>query len=175
MSRNNNIRQALSNLMLRALSHSSLKLTQTKTVRRDGVLRRDCVRFWMQPQQFTGVVDTFVSSHPTIAALVWGGVKTTILVASNVTSYLEKVTNMIMMVGKSSPTYQQFGQLYPGCVGLQRALCDYYTIIIRLFIRIIEVSRRTTIIQTFSSTLKPFEVEFKSPLDDLDKTVKDIH
>lgn len=31
-------------------------------------------------QQFTTIVDTFVSSHPNIAALVWGSVKLTMLV-----------------------------------------------------------------------------------------------
>lgn len=31
-------------------------------------------------QQFSTVVDTFVSSHPETAALVWGGVKLTLLV-----------------------------------------------------------------------------------------------
>lgn len=31
-------------------------------------------------QQFSGVVDTFVSADPSTAALAWGGVKFTILV-----------------------------------------------------------------------------------------------
>lgn len=31
-------------------------------------------------QQFSSMVDTFVSSHPEIAALVWGGLKLTLLV-----------------------------------------------------------------------------------------------
>src|SRR5271168_1823741 len=62
-------------------------------------------------QQFVGVVDTFVSSNPRIAALVWGGVKTAILAASNIASYFDKVTSMIMNIGKVCPTYQQFGQL----------------------------------------------------------------
>ena len=31
-------------------------------------------------QQFSSVVETFVSSHPEIAALVWGSIKLTILV-----------------------------------------------------------------------------------------------
>lgn len=34
-------------------------------------------------QQFSAVVGTFVSSHPETAALVWGGVKLTLLVISN--------------------------------------------------------------------------------------------
>ncbi len=32
-------------------------------------------------QQFSNIVDTFVSSHPRIAALVWGSVKLTMLVS----------------------------------------------------------------------------------------------
>lgn len=47
--------------------------------------RRRCmglrlITFLESVQQFSGVVDTFVSSHPEFAALVWGGVKLTLLV-----------------------------------------------------------------------------------------------
>src|SRR5271156_3945081 len=63
-------------------------------------------------QQFAGVVDTFVNSNPTIAALVWGGVKTAVLTASNIASYFDKITSLIMTVGRSCPTYKQFGLLY---------------------------------------------------------------
>ena len=38
------------------------------------------ITFLESVQQFSGVVDTFVSSHPEVAALVWGGVKFTLLV-----------------------------------------------------------------------------------------------
>jgi len=123
-------------------------------------------------QQFTGVVDTFVSSNPTIAALVWGGVKTAVLTASNIASYFDKVTSMIMDIGQVCPTYQQFGQLYPACIGLQHALCEYYAVIIRLCIKIIEISRRTAILQTLSSIFNPFEAEFKAFHDELDRTAK---
>jgi Cdc6-like AAA superfamily ATPase len=123
-------------------------------------------------QQFAGVVDTFVSSNPTIAALVWGGVKTAVLTASNIASYFDKVTSMIMNIGKVCPTYQQFGQLYPGCLDLQQALCEYYAIIIRLCMKIIEISRRTAIAQMFSSILNPFETEFKAFHDDLGRAVE---
>lgn len=125
-------------------------------------------------QQFSSIVDTFVSSNPTIAALVWGGVKTAILTASNVTLYFEKVTSMIMTIGKSCPTYQQFGLLYPGCVDLQRALCDYYAAVVQLCIKIIEVSRRTTITHTLSSIFIPFESEFRTFLDHLGQAANDI-
>ena len=47
--------------------------------------RRQCmgprlITFLESIQQFSQVVDTFVSSNPTVAALVWGGVKLALLV-----------------------------------------------------------------------------------------------
>ena len=47
--------------------------------------RRQCmgprlITFLESVQQFSSIVDTFISSHPDIAALVWGGVKLTLLV-----------------------------------------------------------------------------------------------
>lgn len=125
-------------------------------------------------QQFVGVVDSFVSCNPAIAALVWGGVKTAILTASNVASYFDKVTSMIMGIGKTCPAYQLFGLLYPGCISLQRALCDYYAVIIDLCVKIIEVSRRTTLKQTLSSILLPFDSEFKPLLDRLEEAKNEI-
>ncbi|KAJ5211076.1 hypothetical protein N7491_010893 [Penicillium cf. griseofulvum] len=130
--------------------------------------------FLQATQQFSTIVDTFVSSNPQIAALVWGGIKTAILTASNIASYFDKVTSMIMAIGKSCPTYQQFGHLYPGCVGLKRSLCDYYAVIIQICIKIIEISKRTPVTQMLSSILNPFEAEFKRFLDQLDEAVKDI-
>ncbi|KAJ5738028.1 hypothetical protein N7493_001183 [Penicillium malachiteum] len=125
-------------------------------------------------QQFVGIVETFVSCNPAIAALVWGGVKFAILTASNVASYFDRVTSMIMGIGKSCPTYQQFGLLYPGCISLQRALCDYYAVIINLCVKIIEVSRRTGLRQALSSIVIPFDSEFKLLLDKIQETKDQI-
>ena len=49
--------------------------------------RRRCmgprlITFLESVQQFSGVIDTFVSSNPQFAALVWGGVKLTLRVIS---------------------------------------------------------------------------------------------
>ena len=52
---------------------------------RNASYRRQCmgqrlITFLESVQQFSSIVDTFVSSHPEIAALVWGGLKLTLLV-----------------------------------------------------------------------------------------------
>ncbi|KAJ5719182.1 hypothetical protein N7493_007637 [Penicillium malachiteum] len=106
-------------------------------------------------QQFSGVVDTFINSNPEISSLVWGSAKTAILAATNIASYFEKVTSIIMSVGEMCPTYQAFDQLYPGCVGLQSALSEFCA--------------------TIPSVLMPFESEFKAFVDKLDQGMKEIY
>ena len=48
--------------------------------RRKRCLGPRLITFLESIQQFSKVADTFVSAHPEVAALVWGGVKLTILV-----------------------------------------------------------------------------------------------
>lgn len=150
------------------------RIDASSSTRRRCVAPRLC-SFLESIQQFSGVVDTFINSNPEISALVWGSAKTAILAATNVASYFEKLTTIIMSVGKMCPTYQEFGQLYPGSVGLQRALSEFYAVIIHLCIKIIEVSRRNAIKQTFSSVLMPFESEFKIFIDKLEQATKGIY
>ncbi|CDM32148.1 hypothetical protein DTO013E5_3635 [Penicillium roqueforti] len=130
--------------------------------------------FLESTQKFTTIVDTFVSSNPQIAGLIWGGLKVAILSASNISSYFDKLTSMIMAIGKSCPKYQEFGQLYPGCTGLQRELCNYYAIIVRICIRTMEISRRAPFSQILSSIFNPFEFEFQSLLIQLEQAAKHV-
>jgi NACHT domain len=125
-------------------------------------------------RQFSEVVDTFVNSNPTTAALVWGGVRMAIVTASNITSYFDKITSLIMTVGRSCPTYKQFGLLYPNRIDLQTALCEYFAIVIRLCMKIMEISRRSGIVHVLSPIFNPFEIDFKSYQDELDQAVKDV-
>ncbi|KAL8944837.1 MAG: hypothetical protein Q9211_000444 [Gyalolechia sp. 1 TL-2023] len=92
--------------------------------------RRQCmgprlITFLESVQQFSAVVDTFVSSHPEFAALVWGGV------ANNSLSYFGRLSLLLMDLGKQCPRISTLSALYPSD-GLQKALCDYYAAIIRL-------------------------------------------
>ena len=123
-------------------------------------------------QQFTDIVETFVSSNPTIAALVWGGVKTTILAASNINSFFGQVTSMIIEVGKLCPAYSSFGHLFPDCVELQSALCEYYASVIRLCTRVVTVLQRSRVSHALSTMLSPFESEFSDHVAQLREGAK---
>ncbi|RYP87903.1 hypothetical protein DL769_000355 [Monosporascus sp. CRB-8-3] len=56
-------------------------------------------------QNFCSVVDTFVSSRPEIAALVWGSVKLTMQIIVNYTSYYEAVSELFMKLGRLCPVF----------------------------------------------------------------------
>ncbi|KIW19584.1 hypothetical protein PV08_00157 [Exophiala spinifera] len=133
---------------------------------RRGVSAR-LVTFLDTLQQFSGVVDTFVNSDPTIAALVWGGVRMTILAVSNISSSFGKVTNVIMEVGKFCPAYTSFAHLYPTSVELQNALCKYYACVIRLCTKIITILQRSTVLHALSTVISPFESEFSDDVAQL--------
>lgn len=145
-------------------SISSLDISQGQA--RRGVSPR-LYTFLNALQQFAGSVDTVVSADPTIAALVWGGVKTAIVVASNVSSYFDKVTALIMQIGKFCPSYQSFGQLYPNCTELQNALYEYYAIIVRICAEIIVVSQRSAASQVLKAIVAPFESQFTDHVNQL--------
>lgn len=57
------------------------QLDNENAKRRSRCVATRLLTFLQSIQQFTTVVDTFVSSNPAIAALVWGSVKFAILVS----------------------------------------------------------------------------------------------
>jgi len=56
------------------------KLDASNTSRRGRSIGARAFSMLKSVQQFSAIVDTFVSSHPDVAALVWGSVKLTVLV-----------------------------------------------------------------------------------------------
>ncbi|KAI4231759.1 MAG: hypothetical protein LQ349_005400, partial [Xanthoria aureola] len=119
--------------------------------------RRQCmgprlITFLESVQQFSGVIDTFVSSHPEFAALI----------ANNFSSYFDQLSTLLMNLGRQCPRISTLGSLYPS-VGLQRALCDYYAAIVRLCKHIVQFLRKpayTRILQpSFDHEIGPLERE----------------
>ncbi|MCJ1348383.1 hypothetical protein MMC31_006614, partial [Peltigera leucophlebia] len=68
--------------------------------------------FLQSIQQFTTVVDTFVSSNPAIPALVWGSVKLAVLLTSNNALYFDKLSALLMGFSKHCPRYLEYQVLY---------------------------------------------------------------
>ena len=101
------------------------------------------LKFLESVQQFSGVVGTFVSSNPQIAALIWGGVKMSLLVVNNFASYFDKLSTVLMQVGRTCPRLAEFGSLYITSPRLQTVLCEYYAMVVKLCKSAIEFSRKS--------------------------------
>ncbi len=112
-------------------------------------------------REFSAVIDTFVSSNPEIAALIWGSVKVTIQVrwtrihctvhmraansdeiALNFTSYYEAFSNLFMGLASHCPRFAEYQVLYPNSVRLQAALCNFHASLIRCCKHAVEATQR---------------------------------
>ncbi|KAI9765585.1 MAG: hypothetical protein M1840_007274 [Geoglossum simile] len=120
-------------------------------------------------QQFSTIVDTFVSSNPSIAALVWGSVKFVILAASNFSSYFDKLSTMFMNLRSYCPIFSEYQILYPCSARLQTALCTFYATVVHFCKKALEVIQRKGVVQATTALWRPFEVEFGDLQNELRK------
>jgi ankyrin repeat domain-containing protein 50 len=112
-------------------------------------------------QQFSTIVDTIVgSSQSQTAGAIWGVVKMTLQVTSSFSSYFDNLSTLFMNIGRTCPRYQGFGFLYPKSTGLQRALCEYFVVVVRLCKQAVLFIRKPFFSQFSFSVLKPFQSEF---------------
>ena len=93
-------------------------------------------------QQFSPVVDTFVSSNPHIAGLIWGSVRLTILIASNYASFFDGFSSWFMKLRLLCPNFREYQTLYPDSVRLQEALCSFYTVLIQFCTKAMQVMEK---------------------------------
>lgn len=110
-------------------------------------------------REFCTIVDTFVSSNPEIAALVWGSIKLAMKVSAilrlsielsnllhqiaiNYTSYFEPLSNIFMQFKDHCPRFADYQALFPSSTRLQEALCEFHASIIRCCKHVLRVLQR---------------------------------
>ncbi|KAJ9148557.1 hypothetical protein NKR23_g4905 [Pleurostoma richardsiae] len=118
-------------------------------------------------RDFSAIIDTFVSAHPDIAALVWGSIKLTMRFVTNFASYYEAVARLFIDLGSLCPRFTEYQALYPTSLRLQRVLCDFHASIIRCCKHLVEAMRRPWQQQVFRALWESFEQEFKPDTDDI--------
>ncbi|SCV61374.1 uncharacterized protein FFFS_15943 [Fusarium fujikuroi] len=122
--------------------------------------------------RFSAVVDTFVSSHPEIAALVWGSVKLAMLIAVNYTRCFESVSALFMELSNECPRFAEYQALYLTSTRLQKALCDFHASIIRCCKHVVEVIQRPWQKQLMAAFR--FEQEFEPDASDIRRMGKNV-
>ncbi|EXJ91683.1 hypothetical protein A1O3_00233 [Capronia epimyces CBS 606.96] len=114
-------------------------------------------------QQFSTIVDTIVGgSQSLLASAIWGVLKMTLQITSSFTSYFENLSVLFMNIGRTCPRFQEFGSLYPRSQSLQRALCEYFIVVVELCMRAVLFIKKPFLSQISSAILAPFHSEFGS-------------
>jgi hypothetical protein len=111
-------------------------------------------------QQFSAVADTVVGgSQSLIASGIWAAFTLTLFAALGWASYFEKLSSLLMDVGRSCPRYQELGVLYASSTALRKVLCEYMVLVIDLCKKAILFLQRPIYAQV-STFWKTFETEF---------------
>ncbi|QGI71339.1 hypothetical protein CEK26_003676 [Fusarium fujikuroi] len=129
---------------------------------------------------FTSIIDTFISSNPTIAALVWGSVKMTMTIMLNTASYYEAFVELCMELGRICPRFEQYQALFPASKRLQEALCTFNACIIECCRRVIAMPKSSSGWTSPLSPLNPsfwqsFQQVFESDLQKLRDHSKNVN
>ncbi|KAK3995350.1 ankyrin repeat-containing domain protein [Cladorrhinum sp. PSN332] len=101
------------------------------------------INFLQSIQQFISIGDVLVGgSQNLIACGVWSLVRFSLLLVTNFTSCLEKMSKLLMDVGRSAPRYQEMALLYPESHNLQSSACEYLLVMVRLCHQLVNFTKQ---------------------------------
>ncbi|KAK4219149.1 ankyrin repeat-containing domain protein [Rhypophila decipiens] len=115
-------------------------------------------------QQFAALGDVvFGGSQNIIACGVWTLVRMSLLSLVNYSSYMDKLSTLLMVAGRSAPRYQKMALLYTRSRILRTSLSEYFIVIVQLCHHMLKTANRTKIGQMVSSlsdsALKSYETD----------------
>ncbi|OBT95296.2 hypothetical protein VE01_06606 [Pseudogymnoascus verrucosus] len=123
-------------------------------------------------QQFAALGDVIIGgSQNLIACGVWSLVRMSLLSIANFTSYLEKLSELLMTAGRSAPRYQMMALLYPRSKKMQSYLHEYFIVVVHLCHQSLKFTQKSALAQ-FASTLS--DSDMKTYQSDLDRWANEI-
>ncbi|KAK6851002.1 hypothetical protein PG987_000636 [Apiospora arundinis] len=126
-------------------------------------------KFLSSIRDFCGVIDTYVSAHPEIAALVWASVKLTMSIIANFTSYYDAMSTLFTKMGDLCPLYAEYRILFNESAGLRKSLGDFYASMIRCCTHVVVAFRRPWATHLMKALHSSFDQEFKPDLDEIQR------
>ncbi|KAI1275507.1 hypothetical protein F5Y07DRAFT_389759 [Xylaria sp. FL0933] len=125
-------------------------------------------------QEFVSVGDILIGgAQNLIASGVWSLVRLSLLTAARLSTYLEKLSELLMVVGRSAPRYQEMATLHPRSKPLQRLGIEYVIALVDLCHYVVAMCNKSTIGQ-LKSIFKEFDVSaHQSKLLEWAEAIKD--
>ncbi|KFY22245.1 hypothetical protein V493_06729 [Pseudogymnoascus sp. VKM F-4281 (FW-2241)] len=150
-----------------------MRLTAEVDFRASKVARGRCfgprlTNFLQAVQQFAALGDIIISGSQDITACsVWS------LLIANFSSYLEKLSTLLMIAGHSAPRYQTMALLYPQSKNLRSYLSEYFIVVVNLCCRLSKFTKKSTLGQ-FASSLSDLDIKtYQSDLDHWANAIKE--
>ncbi|KFY79296.1 hypothetical protein V499_01712 [Pseudogymnoascus sp. VKM F-103] len=124
--------------------------------------------FLQAVQQFAALGDIILGgSQNIIACSVWS------LLIANFSSYLEKLSTLLMTAGQSAPRYQMIALLYPQSKNLQSYLPEYFVVVVNLCHRLLKFTQKSALGQ-FASSLSDLDTRtYQSELEHWANAIKE--
>ncbi|CAF3540579.1 unnamed protein product [Fusarium graminearum] len=116
-------------------------------------------------QQFFPAIDTFVSSNPDLAALIWGSVRLTFVILSNFVSYFESFVELLHGFGGLYSRFSEYQLLFKTSTELRDSICQFNTAIITCCQQIVILAHRPTRTQIVKAFTSSFQSEMRQYVD----------
>ncbi|OQE41884.1 hypothetical protein PENCOP_c004G07783 [Penicillium coprophilum] len=96
-------------------------------------------------QRFAALGDILIGgSQNIIACGVWSMVRLSLLMITSSSSHLEKLSVLFMNVGRSTHIFEKLALVYTRSRDLQSAVCEYFTLVVRLCHDILKFTKMST-------------------------------
>ncbi|KAF4430219.1 hypothetical protein CFRS1_v011031 [Colletotrichum fructicola] len=112
-------------------------------------------------QRFSEVVGIYVSSHPEIAALVWGSVRLAFTVLANFTSFFQTFSELLNGFDTLLPQFKEYQVLFPDSLPLRNSVYNFHAALVSCCTQVISSTRRTWSQQAWASFSSSFESEIR--------------
>ncbi|CAG1999994.1 unnamed protein product [Fusarium graminearum] len=116
-------------------------------------------------QQFFPAIDTFVSSNPELAALIWGSVRLTFVILSNFVSYFESFVELLHGFSSLYSRFSEYQLLFKTSTELRDSICQFNTAIITCCEQIVVLAHRPTMTQIAKAFTSSFQSEMRQYVD----------
>ncbi|KAG5659682.1 hypothetical protein KAF25_002241 [Fusarium avenaceum] len=117
-------------------------------------------------QQFAALGDVVIGgSQNLIACGVWAAARMTLHVMTGYFTYLERLSLLLMTVGRSAPRYQALAVIYPKSKNLQRYLYEYFITVTKLCHQSVAWAQKSSLQRLSSSISDPDMKNFQSDLE----------
>lgn len=124
--------------------------------------------------RYTEVIETLVSSDPTIAALVWGGVKCVFQIAGEFSQHYDNLTNILQKLEPHLCNIGRLSEIFDWSESLCNVVTKSYQDIFNLLVVVAESYEQSGLKTLLIGVVRPFDRKTKRLEDQVEKNMKAV-